>query len=80
MKTYPALSHATSPLCEAPLWGSRFWERARVRAKVVEMMKLAKRQIGVTIFAEEIEAFEGLKIRKASGSIINNLGLEGINA
>jgi hypothetical protein len=53
MTTHTPILNTTSPL-------SRFWERVRVRAKAVEMMRLTKRQIEVTMFAAGIEHFEDL--------------------
>jgi len=101
MTTHLLISNATSPLREAPLWGS-LRERARVREifasggikdgldiakcialgatlggmagkflkaaaisaeNVVEMMKLTKRQIEVTMFAAGVGTLEGLALR-----------------
>jgi len=67
--THPLISKATSPLREAPHWGS-LRERARVRAKAaavstekaVEMMKLTKRQIEVTMFSSGVGKLEGWKV------------------
>jgi hypothetical protein len=56
MKAHPAFSNATSPL-------SCFWERVRVRVreKAVEVMKLTKRQIEVTMFATGVGVLEGFQ-------------------
>lgn len=64
MTTHHLISKATSPLS--------LRERARVRVKAaavstekaVEMMKLTKRQIEVTMFACGVETLEGLKVGK----------------
>ena len=70
MTTKLLMSNATSPL-------SRSWERARVREKAaaistdkaVEMMKLTKRQIEVTMFATGVGTLERLKVgRLVNGS------------
>lgn len=56
MITQHLFSNATSPLREAPHWGSL---RARARARANP-----KRQIEVTMFAAGVETLEGLKAGK----------------
>ncbi len=58
MATQLLISSATNPLSQR--------ERARVRStkKAVDMMKLTKRQIEVTMFAAGVGTLDGLKVGK----------------